>query len=264
MIVDDTTSDNTTSDAGISAMVDIAGTSGQHLTPGQTAELDILLAQGLIEEDCPGRSPGTGPVCADPQGPESARRTRASASTSPDRSGSNRRAWRRRRYGLSSVGLPTHLHSPRLRTSAVADRLGDSWGRLMSSIRSSHFQLGVMFATTLSLSVLLWPVAAQAYTADEQQACSGDAFRLCSAEIPDVERVHGLHGQKQIPAQPRLPGLFQARCRRGAACRRPAAQHPAVGASWQAAQKTREEASLVFVLTRFLHANRYPPRSKTL
>ncbi len=53
MIVDDTTRDNTTSDAGISAMVDIAGTSGQHLTPGQTAELDILLAQGLIEKIVP-------------------------------------------------------------------------------------------------------------------------------------------------------------------------------------------------------------------
>jgi hypothetical protein len=59
----------------------------------------------------------------------------------------------------------------------------------MSSIRSSHFQLGLMFATTLSLSMLLGPVAARAYTADEQQACSGDAFALCSAEIPDVERV---------------------------------------------------------------------------
>ncbi len=59
----------------------------------------------------------------------------------------------------------------------------------MSSVRSSRVQLGLMFATTLSLSALLWPVAARAYTADEQQACSADAFRLCSAEIPDVERV---------------------------------------------------------------------------
>ena len=42
--------DDTTSDAGISALVDIAGTSGQHLNPGQTAELDGLLAQGLIKK----------------------------------------------------------------------------------------------------------------------------------------------------------------------------------------------------------------------
>jgi hypothetical protein len=59
----------------------------------------------------------------------------------------------------------------------------------MSSIRSSHFQLCLMLAATLSLSLVLWPEAARAYTDEEQQACSGDAFRLCSAEIPDVERV---------------------------------------------------------------------------
>ena len=57
----------------------------------------------------------------------------------------------------------------------------------MSAIRSSHVQLGLLFATTLSL--LMWPVAAGAYTAEQQQACSDDAFRLCSAEIPDVDRI---------------------------------------------------------------------------
>lgn len=42
--------DDTTSDVAISAMVDIAGTSGQHLNPSQSAELDSLLAQGLIKK----------------------------------------------------------------------------------------------------------------------------------------------------------------------------------------------------------------------
>ena len=61
----------------------------------------------------------------------------------------------------------------------------------MSAIRFSNFQFSLMLAATMScsLSFLLWPVAGHAYTADEQQACSGDAFRLCSAEIPDVDRV---------------------------------------------------------------------------
>jgi hypothetical protein len=61
----------------------------------------------------------------------------------------------------------------------------------MSAIRSSHFQHSLMLAMGLSfsLSLLLWPVAGRAYTDEEQQACTGDAFRLCSAEIPDVERV---------------------------------------------------------------------------
>ena len=55
------------------------------------------------------------------------------------------------------------------------------------AVRSVRFQFGLMLAT--ALSVLAMPTAGRAYTAEEQQACSGDAFRLCSAEIPDVDRV---------------------------------------------------------------------------
>ena len=49
------------------------------------------------------------------------------------------------------------------------------------------FQFGLMLATAVSVSI--WPAATQAYTPDEEQACSGDAFRLCSSEIPYVDRV---------------------------------------------------------------------------
>ena len=57
----------------------------------------------------------------------------------------------------------------------------------MFGVRSGNLQLGLMLATALSVSV--WPAAGQAYTPEEEQACSGDAFRLCSSEIPDVDRV---------------------------------------------------------------------------
>jgi hypothetical protein len=57
----------------------------------------------------------------------------------------------------------------------------------MSAVRSRNFQLVLMLATALSCSML--PSAGQAYTPEEQQACSGDAFRLCGPEIPDVDRV---------------------------------------------------------------------------
>ena len=57
----------------------------------------------------------------------------------------------------------------------------------MFSVRSSNFQLSLMFATALAVSWL--PTAGRAYTPEEQQACSADAFRLCNAEIPDVDRV---------------------------------------------------------------------------
>jgi hypothetical protein len=38
-------------------------------------------------------------------------------------------------------------------------------------------------------SASMLPAAALAYTPEQQQACTGDAFRLCSSEIPDVDRV---------------------------------------------------------------------------
>ena len=41
------------------------------------------------------------------------------------------------------------------------------------------------------MAIALWalPSAGFAYTMEQQQACMGDAFRLCGSEIPDVERT---------------------------------------------------------------------------
>ena len=55
------------------------------------------------------------------------------------------------------------------------------------AVRRGNFQLGLMLLTVLAFA--LAPTASQAYTAEEQQACSNDAFRLCGPEIPDVDRV---------------------------------------------------------------------------
>jgi hypothetical protein len=57
----------------------------------------------------------------------------------------------------------------------------------MFAVRSRSFQFGLTFATALSFSML--PTLGRAYTPEQQQACSDDAFRLCSADIPDVDRV---------------------------------------------------------------------------
>ena len=57
----------------------------------------------------------------------------------------------------------------------------------MASVRSRICQSGLMLATALSLSLL--SSAGHAYTPEQQQACTPDAFRLCSDAIPDVDRV---------------------------------------------------------------------------
>jgi len=57
----------------------------------------------------------------------------------------------------------------------------------MLAVASRRIQLGVLLATALAVSIA--PAAGQTYTPEQEQACTGDAFRLCSAEIPDVGRV---------------------------------------------------------------------------
>jgi hypothetical protein len=57
----------------------------------------------------------------------------------------------------------------------------------MLAVQSGKLQFGLLLAT--ALMVLMMPTGAQAYTQDEQAACSNDAFRLCGPEIPDVDRI---------------------------------------------------------------------------
>ena len=52
---------------------------------------------------------------------------------------------------------------------------------------SRRIQLGMLLASVLGVSV--GPAAGQTYTPEQEQACTGDAFRLCSSEIPDISRV---------------------------------------------------------------------------
>jgi hypothetical protein len=57
----------------------------------------------------------------------------------------------------------------------------------MFFVRLRNFQSALLLATAFSVSML--PTAVEAYTPEQQQACSPDAFRLCGPEIPDVDRV---------------------------------------------------------------------------
>ena len=57
----------------------------------------------------------------------------------------------------------------------------------MVAVRYRTIRACVMLATALSAA--LFAGAAQAYTPEQQQACTPDAFRLCGDAIPDVDRV---------------------------------------------------------------------------
>ena len=78
----------------------------------------------------------------------------------------------------------------------------------MSALRSSRFQLGLMLA--MALSVSMWPAASQAYTPEQQQACTGDAMRLCGAYIPDVDRITVCMIQNKSQLSPGCRAHFRA------------------------------------------------------
>jgi hypothetical protein len=68
------------------------------------------------------------------------------------------------------------------------------------AVRSGNFQFSLMSAMVLSF--LVWPAASWAYSPEEEQACTDDAFRLCGPEIPDVDRVTACMVSKQSQLSP--------------------------------------------------------------
>ena len=77
----------------------------------------------------------------------------------------------------------------------------------MLAARIRNFQFGLMLATALLVS--LWPAASRAYTDEQQQACTGDAFRLCGAEIPDVARVGACMNRNKSQLRPGCRAHFR-------------------------------------------------------
>jgi hypothetical protein len=114
----------------------------------------------------------------------------------------------------------------------------------MAIIRGRIFQFGLLLAATLSVSI--GPAAAQSYTAEQQQACTGDAFRLCSSDIPDVDRITAcmIRNKSQLSPPCRAqfrsgpePGEISARSAGRPTVIRPAAPRKAVSAKPRKSKK---------------------------
>ena len=136
---------------------------------------------------------------------------------------------------LTSARLTRHLRcacvcTPACQDSAVHPQFAqiafDAFGGIDDFFRIRNFGFGLMLATALAASV--WSSAGQAYTPEQEQACTGDAFRLCSPEIPDVDRVTACmvrRSRSSRRAAARISGRIPSRAGRGRAH-----QHPAGGA----------------------------------
>jgi hypothetical protein len=77
----------------------------------------------------------------------------------------------------------------------------------MSIFRISNFGCGLMLATAFAVS--MWPATGRAYTPEQEQACTSDAFRLCSSEIPNVDRVTACMVAKKSQLSPACRAQFR-------------------------------------------------------
>jgi hypothetical protein len=59
---------------------------------------------------------------------------------------------------------------------------------MTASFTSTVRQAGLVLALAASLSALA-STSSFAFSAEAQQMCTGDAFRLCSSDIPDVSKI---------------------------------------------------------------------------
>ena len=110
----------------------------------------------------------------------------------------------------------------------------------MSAAR--NVQYGLMLATAFSF--LMLPTVGHAYTQDQQQACTGDAFRLCGSEIPDVDRVTAcmVRNKSQLSAGCRVFFRPSEDERAGALSLRPVSEHRA-GHRWHRVKRGKPDAT---------------------
>jgi len=82
------------------------------------------------------------------------------------------------------------------------------FGGIMPTIGLRSLQFGLMLATALSVAIL--PTTSEAYTQEQQAACTDDAFRICSSEIPDVDRVTACMVRNQSQLSPGCRVYFRS------------------------------------------------------
>ncbi|UZE50446.1 hypothetical protein [Rhodopseudomonas sp. P2A-2r] len=65
--------------------------------------------------------------------------------------------------------------------------------------------------TTLGAAIMLLLLAgaAQAYSPEQEQLCTGDAMRLCSSDIPDVDRITACMIRQRAQLSPGCRAFFR-------------------------------------------------------
>ena len=74
--------------------------------------------------------------------------------------------------------------------------------------------MSIRFTSSITVAVALLATlpltASHAYTSEQQQLCMGDALRLCSSEIPDVDRITACMARKRASLSEGCRSVFRA------------------------------------------------------
>jgi hypothetical protein len=81
-------------------------------------------------------------------------------------------------------------------------------GESEAAMGTRGLNYGLKLAAAFSFSVL--SSSGKAYTPEQQQLCSGDAMRLCSSEIPDVDRITACMTRQRELLSPGCKAFFPA------------------------------------------------------
>ncbi|WGS20141.1 MULTISPECIES: hypothetical protein [unclassified Bradyrhizobium] len=90
----------------------------------------------------------------------------------------------------------------------------------MAIARSRSFSFALVLSTGLAAALL--PARGEAYTDEQQQACTPDAFRLCNSEIPDVDRITACMIRNRELLSPPCKVFFRSAPEPGGVTARPA------------------------------------------
>ena len=77
-----------------------------------------------------------------------------------------------------------------------------------AAVAARGLKFGLKLAAALSLSMI--SSAGNAYTPEQQQLCSNDAIRLCSSDIPDVDRITACMARQRNSLSPACKAFFPA------------------------------------------------------
>ena len=73
----------------------------------------------------------------------------------------------------------------------------------------THIKYRRAFLTAVAAtSFAIWSTAGLAYTAEQRSACTPDAFRLCSSEIPNIDGITACMRKQKASLSPACKAVF--------------------------------------------------------